>query len=411
MMAARKLRLGIAGLGRAFSLMMPTLVCDERLVIVAGADPRAEARARFEADFAGRAYVSVEAMCADPNIDVVYVSTPHQYHAENVAAAAAHGKHILCEKPMALSVSECLAMIESARKAGVHLLVGHSHSYDGPIRQARRLIETGEFGAVRMLHALDYTDFLYRPRRPEELDTAKGGGIIYNQTPHQVDNVRFMAGGKATSVRAMTGAWDRERGTEGAYAALIGFENGSFANMTYSGYAHFDSAEFVDWIAESGQPVRQDNYGAARRALAGKSKESELALKAQQNYGGDTYAGFDPKNPKLPGERYHQNFGPLIVSCDRGDLRPTSKGVAIYADFERRFDPLPTRPVPRMEVIDELWDAVIHDIAPMHDGRWGLATMEVCFAILKSAREGCEVTLQHQVPTPSVADYENRIRA
>lgn len=239
-MAARKLRLGIAGLGRAFSLMMPTLVCDERLVIVAGADPRAEARARFEADFAGRAYVSVEAMCADPNIDVVYVSTPHQYHAENVAAAAAHRKHILCEKPMALSVSECLAMIESARQAGVHLLVGHSHSYDGPIRQARRLIETGEFGAVRMLHALDYTDFLYRPRRPEELDTAKGGGIIYNQTPHQVDNVRFMAGGKATSVRAMTGAWDRERGTEGAYAALIRFENGAFANMTYSGYAHFD---------------------------------------------------------------------------------------------------------------------------------------------------------------------------
>ena len=150
--------------------MMPTLVFDERIAIVAGADPRAEAQARFEADFGGRSYASVEAMCADPEIDVVYVSTPHQYHAENVAAAAAYKKHILCEKPMALAVDECLAMIASAQKAGVHLLVGHSHSYDGPIRRARGLIETGEFGAMRMLHALDYTDFLFRPRRPEELD-------------------------------------------------------------------------------------------------------------------------------------------------------------------------------------------------------------------------------------------------
>ncbi len=410
-MKGQKIRLGIAGLGRAFSLMMPTLICDERLIIVAGADPREEARARFESDFAGRAYARVEDMCADPNIDAVYVSTPHQYHAENVTAAAAHKKHILCEKPMALSVDECLTMIDTARKAGVHLLVGHSHSFDGPIRQARRLVESGEFGDVRMLHALDYTDFLYRPRRPEELDTSKGGGIIYNQTPHQVDNVRFMAGGMAKSVRAITGAWDRDRGTEGAYSALLTFKNGAFANMTYSGYAHFDSAEFVDWIAESGQPVKQENYGAMRRGLAGKSREAELALKGQQNYGGDTYAGFDPRNPKLPPERYHQNFGPLIVSCDRGDLRPTSKGVAIYADFERRFAALPPRPIPRMEVVDELWDAVVHDIAPMHDGRWGLATMEVCFAILQSAREGRDVELKHQVPTPSVTDYENRVRA
>lgn len=410
-MSAGKLKVGVAGLGRAFSLMMPTLVCDDRLAIVAGADPRAEARARFESDFAGRAYSSVEAMCADPNIDVIYVSTPHQHHAANVAVAAAHGKHILCEKPLSLSIEEGLDMIECARKAGVHLLVGHSHSFDGPIRQARRLVETGEFGEVRMLHALDYTDFLYRPRRPEELDTSKGGGIIYNQTPHQVDNVRFMAGGMAKSVRALTGAWDKDRGAEGAYSALLTFENGAFANMTYSGYAHFDSAEFVDWIAESGAPVKQENYGAARRGLAGKSKEAELALKAQQNYGGDTYNLFDPKNPKLPPERYHQNFGPLIVSCDRGDLRPTSKGVAIYADYERRFEPLATRPVPRMEVVDELWDAVVHDIAPIHDGRWGLATMEVCFAILQSAREGRDVTLHHQVPTPSVIDYEKRARS
>lgn len=409
-MDMKKIRLGVAGLGRAFSLMMPTFVGDDRIMIAAGADPREEARNRFEADFAARAYATVEAMCADPNIDAVYVSTPHQCHAQHVAAAAAHHKHILCEKPMALSIDECAAMIEVTERAGVHLIVGHSHSFDGPIRQTRRLLESGEFGDVRMVHALDYTDFLYRPRRPEELDTGLGGGVIYNQAPHQADNVRFIAGGLAKSVRALTGVWDPQRATEGAYSALVTFENGVIASMVYSGYAHFDSAEFIDWIAESGHPVKQENYGAARRALAGRSKETEMALKARLNYGGESYAGFDPKSAIQPVERFHQNFGPLIVSCDRADLRPTSKGVAIYADFERRFEPLPVPAVPRSEVIDELWGAVVRGIAPIHDGRWGLATMELCFAMLESAREGRDIALRHQVPTPSVSGYEERIR-
>lgn len=414
-MALRKIRLGAAALGRAFSLMLPTLALDDRIEVVAGADPRAEGRARFEQDFGGsdavKTYATVEDMCEQADIDAVYVSSPHQFHAANVQAAAAAGRHILCEKPMALSVNECLAMIEAADRAGVYLLVGHSHSYDGPVQQARALIERGAYGDIRMLHALDYTDFLYRPRRPEELDTARGGGIIFNQVPHQVDNIRFLAGGMAKSVRALTGAWDKARGTEGACSALLTFENGAFANMTYSGYAHFDSNEFVDWIAESGMPASPDNYGAARRALAGKSMDEEIALKAQQNYGGPAYRGYDPRlgNPDIDprtgqssGGRFHQNFGLVLASCDRADLRPTSKGVMIYADDGRRFEPLPVRPFPRMEVMDELYDAVVHGIRPKHDGRWGLATMEVCFAILESARTGREITLQHQVPTPPV---------
>ena len=414
-MAQRKIRVGAAALGRAFSLMLPTLALDERIEMVAGADPRPEGRAQFEKDFGGpnsvKTYATVEEMCAQADIEAVYVSSPHQFHCANVKAAAAAGKHVLCEKPMALSVAECLEMIEAADKAGVHLLVGHSHSYDGPVQQAREMIERGEFGAIRMLHALDYTDFLFRPRRPEELDTGRGGGIIYNQVPHQVDNIRFLAGGMAQSVRALTGAWDQSRRTEGAYAALLTFENGAFANMTYSGYAHFDSNEFVDWIAESGMPANPENYGAARKALAGRSMDEEIALKSANNYGGPDYRGFDPRaasadvDPRTgqaTGGRFHQNFGLLLASCDRADLRPTSKGVMVYADDGRRFEPLAPRPVPRMEVMDELYAAVADGVRPKHDGRWGLATMEVCFAALESAHTGKEIVLKHQAPTPAL---------
>jgi phthalate 4,5-cis-dihydrodiol dehydrogenase len=74
----------------------------------------------------------------------------------------------------------------------------------------------------------------------------------------------------------------------------------------------------------------------------------------------------------------------------------------IYDDKERRLDPVPVRPVPRQEVMDELYAAVVDGRPPVHDGSWGLATMEVCFAILASAREGREITLAHQVPTPTL---------
>jgi phthalate 4,5-cis-dihydrodiol dehydrogenase len=103
------LRIGVAGLGRAFSLMLPTLAADSRVQLVAAADLRPEARGKFASDFGGATYESVEALCADPAVEVVYVATPHQFHAEHARLAFAAGKHALVEKPMALTLDECRA--------------------------------------------------------------------------------------------------------------------------------------------------------------------------------------------------------------------------------------------------------------------------------------------------------------
>src|SRR5438094_342005 len=83
-----------------------------------------------------------------------------------------------------------------------------------------------------------------RPRRPEELVTARGGGVMFSQAAHQVDIVRLLAGGRVSLVRALTGSWDSRRPTEGAYAALLAFEDGACASLAYSGYGHFDTDEF-----------------------------------------------------------------------------------------------------------------------------------------------------------------------
>ena len=96
----------------------------------------------------------------------------------------------------------------------------------------------------------------------------------------------------------------------------------------------------------------------------------------------------------------HQHFGSVIVSCEHADLRPTAEGVTIYANEKRWLDALPAPEIPRAEVIDELVGAVLHGRSPLHSGEWGLATMEVCLAILQSAQERKEIALTHQVGVP-----------
>jgi phthalate 4,5-cis-dihydrodiol dehydrogenase len=384
--ANRKLRIGVAGLGRAFTVMLPTFR-DPRVQLVAAADPRVEARARFVTDFAARTYETAEELCADPAVEIVYVATPHQFHARHAILAAQHGKHVLVEKPMALTLAECAAMIVAAKQAGVHLIVGHSHSFDTPILRTRDLIASGEFGAVRMIAALNYTDFLTRPRRPEELDTAQGGGAVFNQAAHQVDIVRLLGSGAVKSVRAATGAWDATRPTEGAYSALLTFENGVFASLTYGGYGHFDSDEFSGWVGEMGQAKAP--YARALQSFA--DAADEAAFKNARNYGGAAW------QPPAAENLAHQHFGTIIVSCGRAELRPTPDGVMIYQNGTARRDPLLPPQIPRAEVIDELYGAVVHNTPPLHDGAWAMATLEVCLAMLQSVRESCDIPLSHQV--------------
>ncbi len=389
--AGRRLRLGVAGLGRAFMLMLPTLAHHPRVAVVAACDPRAEARARFRQDFGGAAHAQFEALCADPEVEAIYLATPHQHHAVQAIAAARAGKHLLVEKPMAVTLAESAAMVKAAARAGVRMVVGHSHAHDGPILAARRLIASGRFGALRMVTALNYTDFLYRPRRPEELRTEAGGGVVFSQGAHQVDVLRLLGGGRLRSLRAATGAWDPARPTEGAYSAFLQFEDGAAATLAYSGYGRFDSDEFLDWVGETGVPKQPANPGAARAALA--ATADEAALKARRAYGAP---GSPPGLPPAGAPRFHNHFGLFIISCEHADLRPTASGVMVHADAGRWLEPVPLPVVPRGEVLDELAAAVLDGVAPLHDGAWGLATLEACLAILASAREGREVTLHHQ---------------
>jgi phthalate 4,5-cis-dihydrodiol dehydrogenase len=401
------LQLGVIGLGRAFTLMLPTWSNDPRIKLVGATDPLVQARVQFESDFGVPTFASVEALCAQTSVQAVYIASPHQFHAEHVEIAARAGKHVLVEKPMALTLDECTRMIEVTERAGVRLIVGHSHSFNAQIQCTRQLIDSGDYGSVKMIHALNFTDFLYRPRRPEELNTELGGGVIHSQASHQIDIIRMLGGGLVQSVRAFTSAWDAERPTEGAYSALLGFSEGCFASATYSGYAHFDSDELMGHIGEMGQAKDPNDYGASRKRLANAvipgatstttttslEAQAEAELKAARNYGGRLYSG----SKALPLGLAHQHFGQLIVSCEKADLRPGPLGVTVYANDQQIHLPLAPPRIPRVEVVDELYNVVMLGQPALHNGQWARATTAVCLAMLASAQQYKEITPDHQV--------------
>lgn len=384
---------GVIGLGRGFVLMAPGLSADPRLRLVAAAAPRAASRAAFEAAFGGTTYEDADSLCADPAVEIVYVATPHALHRAHVEAAARAGKHVLVDKPIAIALDDAAAMVAACRRAGVQLIAGPSHSFDPPVATACALIASGETGPVQMVQALNYTDFLYRPRRPEELVTAAGGGVVFSQAIHQIDVIRRLVAAPARQVQAMTGAWDPDRPTEGAYSALIGFEGGAFAALTYSGYAHFDSDIWMGWTGELGQAKDPAAYGAARRALAAApTPEAETALKTARTFGG--------KVAPQPTES-HEHFGPVIVSCRDAALRLTPTGVELSGNRARRFVPAPPVATPRKPVIDAIVAAVRQARAPVQTGAWGLASLEICHALLEAARSGQPVRLTRQTEEPA----------
>jgi phthalate 4,5-cis-dihydrodiol dehydrogenase len=364
--------------------------------ITAGSDLRPEPLARFGQDFEAATFTEAEALCACPDVDVVYVATPHQFHAEHVVMAAERGKHIVVEKPMALTLEECDAMIAAADRNGVKLVVGHTAGHNPAVKRTRQIVASGELGRLGIINVAAYTEFLYRARRPEELDTARGGGIIFNQVPHQIDAVRLIGGGLVRSVRAVTGVWDRERPTEGSYAAFLDFEDGAAATLVYSGYDHFMSAEFRTWLDPGSRREFSPGHGQTRQRLRELTRDrDEASLVANSGYGSGRY-------DDVAGDLWQQELGNVIVSCERGDIRLVADGLIAYGDEGKREVPIPVQPGGvrgRADVISEIVAGARDERPLVHDGRWGKATLAVCLAILESSRARREVLVSHQVPT------------
>ena len=393
----KPLRLGIAGTGIAALQVLPHLAAlGGKVELAALADVR-RANMDFFCERYGRTvamYDSVEAMCASPEVDAVWVASPNSLHAEHTIAAARHGKHVICEKPMAVRLDDCAAMVEAVERHGIKFVQGHSKAYDTPIRKMREILDSGVLGRVIHIQTWNWNDWILRALVEAEVDTEQGSGVVFRQGPHQADIVRFLGGGMVRSVRAVAGRWDPDfPDGEGNYTAFLEFEDGAAATLVFDGYGYFDAAELTWGIGESGKRMRNPESVVPRARPGGPiSAEAKYAMvRAGNPYGYGPGGGVDESSP-----RRTPFFGLTLVSCERGVLRQHPDGIYVYGPEGRREVPVEPHRGRSSELL-ELYEAVTMNRPTLLDARWGMASTEVCLAILQSSRERREILLHHQV--------------
>jgi phthalate 4,5-cis-dihydrodiol dehydrogenase len=396
----KTLRVGVAGLGVGSTQILPAMEEFEGIRIAAAADVRSDALEAFERRYGGRGYRTVEELASDPEVDAIWVSTPNQFHCEHVVACAEGHKHVVVEKPMALSMEQCERMVETCEREGVKLLCGHTQSFNPAIRAMRQIIQSGELGRLAAVLTWMSTDWMLRPRMPQELDLELGGGVVYRQGPHQIDIVRLLGGGMVRSVRAMTGQLMPERPAPGNYSAYLEFEDGTPATVVYNGYGYFDTSDLMGGYGE--RHYGTEDRVEVRRQLRAQARDDAQAKEAMR-FGGRQEGDFghgsvQHRRERLPGGGSF--FGITVATCERGEIRQSPpNSLLVYSDEGVKEVPVSGHTASRNSELQELYDAVVETRPVYHDGRWGMATLEVCLAIMQSARERREILLSRQSPT------------
>jgi 1,5-anhydro-D-fructose reductase (1,5-anhydro-D-mannitol-forming) len=178
------------------------------------------------------AYDSVAALLADPKVHVVYISTTNELHRDQVLAAAAACKHVLCEKPLALNLADAMAMVQACRDAGVLMATNHHLRNAATHRRVRDMLQSGAIGKplfARVFHAVHLPAHLqgWRIDRPEA-----GGGVILDITVHDIDTLRFVLGAEPVEAVGMTQSTEMAReGLADGVMAVVRFDNGVLVQL------------------------------------------------------------------------------------------------------------------------------------------------------------------------------------
>ena len=184
---------------------------------------------KLASEYGVEAMPDLDTMLKRDDVDALVMATPHQVHAEQVIAAAEHGKHMLLEKPMAPSVADCDAMIDACKKANVTLAMIKSLRYWNVMAKAKELIDQGRIGEIRMvqvtsLHNMQQTD------KPWALQ-AEAGGLILDRGCHIYDMLRWLTGDEAVRVFGRINSYDAMTYNTPNAMAQVEFSGGVLAQV------------------------------------------------------------------------------------------------------------------------------------------------------------------------------------
>jgi 1,5-anhydro-D-fructose reductase (1,5-anhydro-D-mannitol-forming) len=215
----------------AATRMIPAIAAQPASRVVAVMSSTIERARQFAHDHdIPRAYDRLEDILADPAVDVVYISTTNDRHKEQTLAAARAGKHVLCEKPLALTLDDAQAMVGACRAAGVVLGTNHHLRNAVTHRTLRHLVAGGAIGtplAVRVFHAIYLPPRLHGWRLTAP---AAGGGVIFDITVHDADTLRFVLGDEVVEATALAAQQGLAAGDlEDAVMGVMRFRQGALA--------------------------------------------------------------------------------------------------------------------------------------------------------------------------------------
>ncbi|MDB4891406.1 MAG: hypothetical protein JWL61_3261 [Gemmatimonadetes bacterium] len=241
---------------------------------------RAELAESFAKEFGARKwYPDAATLLADDEIDAVYIATPVNLHARHTIAAAEAGKHVLCEKPMAMNVRECDAMIAACRANHVKLGIAYYRHMYPAIAGIKRIIDAGEIGTVVMtqINAFEYFD--PAPDHPRHWFTVKekaGGGPMFDFGCHRLE-ILMDVFGPVRDVSSMVGnVAPFVRDVEDTAIAVLSFERGSYATLSVT-HASNEPQDTLDVYGTLGSiHVAPLNRGEVRVRIGGVERVESL---------------------------------------------------------------------------------------------------------------------------------------
>ena len=403
----KPLKLGVIGVGVGAAEMLPPMERASYIELFAGADIDPDVRERFKSRYPNaRVYASAEELVSDPDVEAVWISTPNRFHAPMTILAANHGKHVVVEKPMALDMKQAEEMVEACEKNGVKLVAGHTQSFQPHVRLMRQIVASGELGQLGAVNAIAYSDWVIRPRTADELDPNQGGGLVYRQTPHQIDSIRLIGGGKVRSVRGAYGQWMKYRSIPGYYSVFLEFENGVTGVAIHNGYGYFVASELVPW-GDANTRYTPTERNEIRKAMAAGTRPED-AEKLSLRIGGEAEQAIF-RSARGPENWKPNDLGIVIVSCEFGELRQGPEGLYKYTDDGLVELMVDSDPLHRDQELEELYNAVRLGRPVFHSGAWGMATLEVGLAINESTKTHKDIVLSHQIEMPSEYDQEYKV--
>lgn len=258
------LRAAVAGCGNISKRHLGAVCENENIIITSVCDIIPERVDSAAAQYGAKAFYSLDEMLSDGNFDVLHICLPHYLHAETALKAMELGKHVFCEKPLAIHYDDAEKMCECAKRNNVYLGTCFQNRYNQQSIYVKNLIDSGELGMVKALKGFvtwERDEAYYNADNWHGTLDKEGGGVVINQAIHTLDLMQWFISSEITDVygsvsqKKLFGKVE----TEDTADALIKFENGVtalfYGTLCFCG----NSPVFIEILCEKGRIVMYDD--------------------------------------------------------------------------------------------------------------------------------------------------------